>query len=300
MMKKLTNLDPTWSGWYNMCVASSGSGSSETGGNWTCSKYTKNYYTDWKVMPCVTDRFYDASWNFGLTDAAPGPGNWLNAHDGSRMTLGPDSSTTVATSKTGESKALAAEHWNFSGAGDCADVAESNEILPLTNNVAALKDRIDGLSAYGATSGVLGTAWSWYMLSPKWSSVFPSASEPKDYSLLSQVNSSGAPKLRKIAILMTDGVYNTFRGWKDQDTTFVSNNAVSMCTQMKNAGIEIYTIGFALNGLTAAEKNLAINTLQSCGSDVEHFYQSINAQQLRQAFESIGNKVSSTAIRLTN
>ena len=34
-MNKLTGLGASWSGYYKICTSGSGSGGSETGGNWT-------------------------------------------------------------------------------------------------------------------------------------------------------------------------------------------------------------------------------------------------------------------------
>ncbi len=298
-MNKLTGLQPTWSGWYRMCTASTGGGGSEGGGNWTCTRYTTSYYNNWKILPCVTDRFYDSGWRFDLTDTEPKNGFLLNGHDGTRMTEGRDSSNTRATTATGNRNNNPATHWNFDSAGNCYDVPNSNQILPLTNDTTALKSRINGLEAYGSTAGVLGTAFSWYMLSPEWKNVWTGQSQPKSYSLLTDTNSAGKPKLRKIAILMTDGVYNTFRGWKDQDKSWLSTNAIAMCNAMKAKGIEVYTIGFALDALDSADKTIATNTLQSCGSSIEHFYNSLDVSQLTAAFESIGNKVNESSVRLT-
>jgi Flp pilus assembly protein TadG len=298
IMNKLTGLTPNWSGWYNMCVSGSGSGASESGGNWTCNKYVAQSVNNWKVMPCVTDRYYDATGRFDLTDSEPKAGTWLNGHDGSRMTIGPDSSSTRATVALGRRRTDPASHWNYNDAGECADVAEANEVLPLTNDKNALKAKISSLEAYGSTSGVLGTAFAWYLISPNWKNVWTGKSQPKAYTLLNQLNAAGKPKLRKVAILMSDGVYNTFRGRKDQNTNDMSTNAIAMCSAMKKAGIEIFTVGFNLDGLSAAEQAVATNTMRSCGSTVDHFYNSLDPNQLADAFESIGNKVSSTSLRL--
>ncbi len=297
-MKQLTNLDPTWKGWYKACVNGSGSGGSEDGGNWTCSKYTVKTVNT-QIMPCVTERFYNTSWSFDLTDDAPGSGKWLNAHDGGRMPFFPDSSNTAATSQTGKTKSDPSENWNYESGGPCADLSNANTIMPLTSDTAALKAKIDGLEAFGATGGVLGTAFAWYMLSPNFKSVWTGTSEPKAYSLLTQKNSTGAPKLRKVAVLMTDGVYNTFRGWKDQDQKFIADNAIAMCNAMKAKGIEIYTVGFNLNALSVSERATAENTLKSCGSTIDHFYQSFNAKQLAQAFSAIGAEITGAGVRLT-
>lgn len=309
LMKKLTDLDPTWSGWYNECTASTGGGGSEGGGNWQCTKYTAKQFTGWKLMPCVTERFYDAGWYYDLTDDAPGPGKWLNAHDGRRMTKGYDSSSLSPTAhnyfknRTGASKSKPADHWNYTrpawGGGVCSDVAEANIIMPLSSDAAALKSRIDGLEAYGSTAGALGTAWAWYMLSPKWDGVWTGASEPGEYSLLTEIGDNGVAKLRKVAILMTDGVYNTYRGWKDQDQQTVSNAAVSLCNNMKAEGIEVFTVGFALDSLPPAQRSIAEATLQSCGTDIDHFYNTLNVEELTAAFEAIASQVTKSGIVLT-
>jgi hypothetical protein len=48
------------------------------------------------------------------------------------------------------------------------------------------------------------------------------------------------PKLRKIAVLMTDGMYNTARGWKDQDPVQMATDAKQMCSNMKAQGRDLY------------------------------------------------------------
>lgn len=287
LMQKLTNLSATWSGWYHECTSSSGSSNGEAASTWVCNAYDDTYMNDWKVMPCVTDRFYDASNTMDLTDDVPGPGKWTNAHDGRRMPLSRDSSNTAATVELGVVATDPADLWSFNEYGSCSDADEANEIMPLTSDKTALNDRIDGLRAYGSTAGALGTAWSWYMLSPKWSSIWTGSATPAPYSELSQITASGAPKLRKVAVMLSDGVYNTIRGWNDQDQQDVSDDAKAICTNMKAQGIEIFTVGFALDQLPATERTIAEATLSSCGTDVDHFYNTLDAAQLQTAFRDI-------------
>ena len=85
---------------------------------------------------------------------------------------------------------------------------EVNLIMPMTKDRTALKARIDKLDTGGSTAGHLGTAWAYYLLSPNWNGLFPAASAAGPYSDLTVYNSKGMPKLRKIAVLMTDGDYN--------------------------------------------------------------------------------------------
>ena len=292
LMNKLTGLGATWSGYYKICTSGSGSGGSETGGNWTCNAYSTQYNTGWKIMPCVTDRFFNSTWTVDVTDDVPGSNAWLNAHDGGRMTKSWDSSDTAATAQLGKTSGDPAQHWNYEPGGSCADVGEGNQIMSLTSDKATLTARIDGLQAYGSTAGALGTAWAWYTLSPKWVSVWGGDDKPGPYSDLTAIQGNGFPKLRKVAVLMTDGVYNTIRGWKDQNQQQVSDYAKQMCANMKAQGIEIYAVGFALDELGASERAIATDTLKSCGTDLAHFYETLTVPQLQQAFKSIALQMS--------
>ena len=49
------------------------------------------------------------------------------------------------------------------------------KIVPLTSNKTLLNSTIDSFSATGATAGHIGTAWAWYLVSPKWNSVWPAS-----------------------------------------------------------------------------------------------------------------------------
>ena len=85
-------------------------------------------------------------------------------------------------------------------------------LKPLSADSDALKKTIKSFNASGSTAGHIGIQWSWYMLSPKWSNVLPTAAAPLAYN----------PKnVAKYAILMTDGEFNTaFAGVpKKGDTT---------------------------------------------------------------------------------
>lgn len=290
LMTKLTGMDPVWSGWFVWCnLSSSVSGGSETAVTYTCgSTYVVNE-KDWTINPCVSDRNGPEE----FTDVPPGPGAWLNAHDGHRHPISQDSLDTPYTSWTGTSEADPSSTWNYAPLGqDCGDTLAANIMLPLTSDVTAINARIDALDAYGSTGGALGTAWAWYALSPNWSGIFEGASAPASYSELTATTSNGAPKLRKIAVLMTDGDYNTYRAWKGYDPQTVSDNAKAICTNMKAKGIEVFTVGFDLDKLPSSAKAMAIDTLQSCGTDIEHFYNSLDADQLKTAFRDIAMKLS--------
>ena len=166
------------------------------------------------------------------------------------------------------------------------ELSSSAEVVPLTSDKTLLKNKIKGLEDGGGTAGQIGTAWAWYTLSPNWNSLWPS-------------NGAGAygTKLQKIAILMTDGEYNTEydvhgvktgsngAGTAANDTS--TNQARALCTAMKAKGIKVYTVGFDLGG-----NQTAIDTLNQCATDPGKFYNAANGDQLKEAFRDIALKIS--------
>lgn len=190
---------------------------------------------------------------------------------------------------------LLPSYWSSS----TCEMSATSEIVPLSNNKDDLIARIDALTMSGSTAGHLGTAWAWYLLSPNWSPVMPVGSGAGAY---------GNDKLKKIAILMTDGEYNTqycstgsYRGVRDKNSYGYAHQrgnctaangksadqAVALCAGMKAKGITVYTIGFDIGGNAAA-----VNTLSACATDPTKFYNAASGEQLRQAFRDIAVKIS--------
>lgn len=171
----------------------------------------------------------------------------------------------------------------YTASGTCKP---TSTIVPLTNDKVALENAINALPTSGSTAGHLGTAWAWYMLSPKWSSIWSTSAEPKPYELLTEENENGQPKLRKIAILMTDGEYNKkYSG--DSSTT----QARELCAEMKAAGLTVYTVGFAINAGGQAD-----TTMAQCATSASHYYSADDGVELRAAFRDIALKISTLRI----
>jgi Flp pilus assembly protein TadG len=164
----------------------------------------------------------------------------------------------------------------------------ANESLqPLTNDKNALKSTINSMSAKGSTAGQIGTAWAWYTLSPNWNDLWTSADN--------KAAAYGASNLRKIAILMTDGEYNTEYDTNGVRTSTSGSSAANadsttqareLCTGMKAKGIEVYTIGFDLGG-----NQTAIDTLNHCATDSDKSYSAENGEELKEAFRDIALKL---------
>lgn len=234
-----------------------------------------------KGITCVTERTGPEA----FTDAKPVGNNTLNAY-------------SADTGSAARNNAA-----NYSSDGVCTtsgwNPVEIPAIMPLSSDKDALKQRIESLPAAGATAGSLGTAWGWYLLSPNWTGIWDSASTPAPYSDLTALNSKGQPKLKKVAVLMTDGVYNTYGGG-GADAASVSEKAVTLCNNMKAAGITVYTVGFQLEG-----NQLAIDTLRACASRGEtetaestsYFFNAASGDELRASFRQIALALSTLRLR---
>jgi Flp pilus assembly protein TadG len=219
--------------------------------------------TTYYLSDCVVERTGTQKY----TDAAPGSGQYVMGHYTTNF--------TGTTTKKG-----------------VCTVPAGAEVMPLSSDKTALLAKVSGLSAAGGTAGHLGTAWAWYTLSPNWASLWSASSAPAAY---------GSANLEKIAILMTDGEYNT---QYDSNGIAVNQNAYptcssaangcsttqarSLCSAMKAQGIVVYTIGFQLGG-----NQTAIDTLNQCATEPGKFYSADNGDQLKQAFRDIALKLTS-------
>ena len=175
-----------------------------------------------------------------------------------------------------------------SAASSLCSTPVSGTVLPLTSDKDTLLSMVGNLTTGGGTAGHVGTAWAYYMLSPEWSAIVPDGSEAVAY---------GTPKVKKIAILMTDGEYNYT--YDNKGIAVGNNNAgpsangnsssgqsIAICNQMKQDGIEVYTVGFDLGG-----NQNAINTLKNCASDKDKAYLAENGAALKIVFRDIAIKL---------
>ena len=167
------------------------------------------------------------------------------------------------------------------------------ELVALTADENKLLDTIKDFNASGVTAGGIAAQWGYYMLSPRWRPAITAAgagSGPADFN---------AKKVAKVAILMTDGAFNTaFAGVpvsndkKKQPQNYQGDKsrsyAESICANMKKDGISVFTIGFAL---PSSESSQARAVLKDCASDdtssMKHFYDVSTGPELDAAFKEI-------------
>jgi Flp pilus assembly protein TadG len=239
------------------------SGTSQTQGyNKLKFRNKSNKWSKYKKTTCVTERLGTHAYK----DTAPGcSGNSCSAPVGHMYTSN----------------------------GSCRP---THQIQPLTSNKASLTQQINSYSPSGGTAGHIGAAWGWYMVSDKWASIFPQASQPEV---------PNPDELIKATIIMTDGEFNTeyYNGVNDGSTKYSANNGSSnsqfaqICEGMKDPNgdgvydedesVVVYAIGFGLS-----ENSSTAQRLKTCATDDTKWFFPYNGEQLRAAFVSIGKQLS--------
>lgn len=148
----------------------------------------------------------------------------------------------------------------------------NNKIRPLSSSKSNLKDWLDDLDPAGTTAGHLGIAWAWYMLSPKWNSIFTGTTVPNAYD---------SATTYKAIIMMSDFDFNSYyeSGNGNANTQFDA-----LCTQIKNAGVKIFTVGYGTLGTT---ENTRRTTCASQDTATTYTYTTTTVQGLLDAFEAI-------------
>ncbi|AZO65590.1 MULTISPECIES: pilus assembly protein [unclassified Mesorhizobium] len=176
-------------------------------------------------------------------------------------------------------------------------------LVPLTADEDKLLKTIDDFTAAGVTAGGIAAQWGYYMLSPSWRSA------TADAGLGAGPANFDKRRVAKIAILMTDGLFNTAfakgRGapnWQGQGQTSRSN-AEAICGNMKRDGIEVFTIGFDLNDptMTVNERDQAKSVLKNCStadtSSLKHYYEAATGPELTDAFSEITRNIEKLTIK---
>lgn len=202
----------------------------------------------------LTDCVTERNGDHRFTDDAPGAGRWLNPM--------------------------------YSSSGSCYP---SREVQPLSTSESSLRQFVSGLEGRGGTAGHLGTAWAWYLVSPSWAHLWPA----------SGVEAHNPEELIKAVILMTDGEYNTEYCQGVNDSTINCNSpngnsqgqAATLCENMKNDGVVVYTVGFQVPGYNENNPSDQQQLLMDCASDSSKFFFPYDGNQLRAAFSEIGKQL---------
>ena len=178
----------------------------------------------------------------------------------------------------------------------------SSTITPLSTDRTALKTQINDMVVGGSTAGQIGLAWGWYMVSPNFGYLWPSASQRPDVY--------GAKDLMKVVILMTDGAFNTpycsdviaadagsgSGATGDHINCNATNGsaftqAEALCNSIKAKNVVLYTVGFDV-GTDATAKAM----LTSCATDTAHVFFPATGSELKSTFKAIAQEISNLRI----
>jgi Flp pilus assembly protein TadG len=254
---------------------------------------------------CLVERTTSSS---RYNDDAPSTNNYPLPHRVQMTTLSTDDGTFLIDGKSSNTKGeVVTVSWangtKLSSSQKSAIVTAANKfadctvpanaaVQPLTTDTTVLSTKIKNLSATGGTAGHLGTTWAWFTLSPNWNTLWSSDSDALEYA-------PGSDKLKKVAILMTDGDYNTQYDANGVSANYGSTSscpqaanacsavqAASLCTNMKAKGIEVWTVGFDVG-----KTSLAAQTLKACATDETKYYNAADGDDLENAFTDIAVKL---------
>lgn len=198
-------------------------------------------------------------------------------------------------------------------------------IVPLTSNETLVQSNIAAMRHWsgGGTNQAEGLAWGWRVLSPT-APFTEGASYGDDVRKVIVLMSDGEnTNVGNDPVVGSDySAYNHMGFWRDvaggdlltqllfgllhgvlppqyrrnidsqnEYVTYVNARQAQLCTNIKNAGIEIYTVIFRETDQTTE------NLMRNCATTNGHFYRADNAEELSNAFEAIGTGIG--ALRLT-
>lgn len=172
---------------------------------------------------------------------------------------------------------------------------DTQPITPLTNDRLLLESKVDAMVAADLTHIPIGLAWGWRTLSPE-----APYTEGELYSAQDNI---------KAMVLMTDGDntisaasnhnLSSFTGYgylskarlgttnASTAETRLDQKTARLCTNVKNAGIRLYTIAFQVSNSTT------LDLLRNCASSPENFFASSSGAALSDAFRVIATELAS-------
>jgi uncharacterized protein YegL len=155
-------------------------------------------------------------------------------------------------------------------------VQESNcptQLSGLSYDWNALGKLIDRMQPVGATNQAIGLQWGWQSLT---ASPFTIPAYDQDY------------KYKQVIILLTDGLNTQDRWYGDgrNPSSQVDARQKLLCSNIKNAGIELYTVQVNTG------RDPKSTMLEQCASSTDRFFLLTSADQIVTTFDTIGSALS--------
>lgn len=151
------------------------------------------------------------------------------------------------------------------------------EVLTLTDDMTAVKAKINSLTTRGNTYIPAGLINGWRMLDAD--RPFESLSNKEE-------------KRKRALVLMTDGkntrsISDPYEDGEHEDSDEDAANALTseLCQNIKAANIDVWTVAYNFDDANSKA------ILQNCASTASQFFDASNQAQLKLAFEEIGNSL---------
>jgi len=180
----------------------------------------------------------------------------------------------------------------FNSTAGAPSACLSSPIRPLSSSAATIKTNIDNLATNGVTAGQIGIAWGWYMVSPNFSTLWPTAA----------AGPYNSAKTLKAVIIMTDGEFNApycngvisdgYGANSNVSNECAPNNGEpfaqsrALCNAMKAQGIIVYTVGFQITAGAPSD-----TLLRYCASTAKGYFNANSGAALSEAFAAIGRDI---------
>ncbi|MCB1555716.1 MAG: hypothetical protein KDJ15_00200 [Alphaproteobacteria bacterium] len=157
------------------------------------------------------------------------------------------------------------------------------QVLPLTSDQDKLTRIINSMAPGGGTVGNYGMVWGYRLISPEFP--FTEGADWDDHTW------------KKIVVMMTDGensvgFYNAY--WLSNHNSIrvqqLDERFLEVCENMKEAGIQIYTITFS------ADAEGARDLYRDCASSPDFYYHAPSQRDLIDVFEEIARSLSNLHI----
>jgi len=155
----------------------------------------------------------------------------------------------------------------------------SQAILPLGYNWTTLSSEVDGMVANGSTNQTIGLSWGW------------------------QAQTTGVPlnagtlpaNTQQVMILLSDGLNTQDRWYGDgsNQSTSVDSRMATACTNLKNAGMTIYTVFVDING---TQGNSSV--LENCASDPSKYFDLTSSNDIISTFNAIGEQITNLRVSM--
>lgn len=144
------------------------------------------------------------------------------------------------------------------------------QAMGLSYNWSAMTTLVNNMSPAGSTNQNIGLAMGWMSLAGGGPFTVPALNSNYTY--------------KQYIILLTDGLNNTDHWYNTEGP--VDNRQTLTCSNIKAAGITIYTVQISTDGTPIS------TLLQNCASDSSKFFYLTSSSQIVTAFSSIGTAIS--------